>query len=101
MFSMFKYFKKCLIRYLHPTDHPAPTIRIFNKMLEEELGFKDIKFPVKFRNIYKIEKNNSLSVTVFGYENKEKYPLCASKILSKNMFICCYKKKETKSTMFL
>ena len=34
-----------------------------------------MKFPVKIRDIHKIEKKNSIGITVFGYENKEKYPI--------------------------
>ena len=38
------------------------------------LDFKDISFLVKIREIYKIEKKNTIDIRVFGYENKEKYP---------------------------
>ena len=37
------------------------------------------KFPVKIRDIHKIEKKNSISISVFGYENKEKHPIYVSK----------------------
>ena len=30
----------------------------------------DFKFPVKIRNMHKIEKINSIGISVFGYENK-------------------------------
>ena len=45
-----------------------------------------MKFPVKIRDIRKIEKKNSIGISVFGYENKEKHPI----YLSKN----CYKEKH-------
>ena len=35
---------------------------------------------MKFRDIYKIEKNNYINISVFGCENKEKYLIHASKI---------------------
>ena len=38
-----------------------------------------IKFPVKVRNIHKIEKKNSVGISVFSYENKEKHPIYVSK----------------------
>ena len=41
--------------------------------------FKDIKFPVKIRDIHKIEKKKSISVSIFGYKNKEKHPIHVSK----------------------
>ena len=34
---------------------------------------------MKIRDISKTEKNNSTSISVFGYENKEKHPICVSK----------------------
>ena len=43
----------------------------------KKLDFKDIKFIVKVRDIHKTEKNNSIDISVFGYENK-KYPICVS-----------------------
>ena len=43
------------------------------------LDFKDIKFPVKIRDIHKIEKKNSISISVCGNENKEKHPIYVSK----------------------
>ena len=45
----------------------------------QKLDFKDIKFPVKIRDIHEIEKNNSTSISVFGYENKEKHSVYVSK----------------------
>ena len=49
-----------------------------NKSLKDFVkshDFKDINFPVKTRGNYKIEKNNSIGLSVFGYENKVKYPV--------------------------
>ena len=43
------------------------------------LDFKDIHIPVKIRDIHKIENKNSIGINVFGYENKEKYPLYVTK----------------------
>ena len=41
--------------------------------------FKNIKFPVKIRDIHKIKKKNSIGISVFDYENKEKHPIYISK----------------------
>ena len=35
----------------------------------------DIKFPVKIRDIYKIQKKNYIGISLFGVENKEQYQL--------------------------
>ena len=44
----------------------------------KKLDFKDVKFIVKVRDIHKIEKNNYIGISVFGYENKEKYRIYVS-----------------------
>ena len=54
-------------------------IRKPDKGFARELDFKDIQFPIKIRNIHKIELKNCIAVSVFGYENKEKYPIYVSK----------------------
>ena len=43
-------------------------------MFESKLDDKDIKSPIKIRDI-KIEKMNCIRISVFGYKKKEKYPL--------------------------
>ena len=45
----------------------------------QKAWFKDKKFPVKIRDIHRIEEKNSISISVFGYENKEKHPISVSK----------------------
>ena len=45
----------------------------------KKLDFKNIKFPVRIRDINKIEKKNSTSISAFGYENKGKHPIYVSK----------------------
>ena len=45
----------------------------------KKLDFKDKKFPVKIRDIHKIENQNFIGISAFGYENKEKHPIYVSK----------------------
>ena len=40
---------------------------------------RDIKFPVKIKDIHKIEKKYSISISVIRYENKEKHAIYVSK----------------------
>ena len=51
-----KCFKWCLVRYLHPSDHNPARITIADKDFLKSLDFKDMKFPIKIRDIHKIEK---------------------------------------------
>ena len=43
------------------------------------INCKYIKFPIKIRDIHKIERKSSISINVFGYENKEKQIIYVSK----------------------
>ena len=77
-------FKWCLVRYLHPADHNPMRIRKADKDFPKRLDFKDTEFPVKTRNIHKTEKKkSSISISVFGYENKEKYQ--SKNVVKKNV----------------
>ena len=64
-----------MVRYLNPVNCNPVGITKTDKDFAKKLDFKDIKFPVKTRDIHKIEKNNSIGISVFGYENKVKYPI--------------------------
>ena len=52
-----------------------------------KLDFKDIKFIVKVRDIHKTEKNNSIGISVFGYENKKNIQSVCQIILSRDILI--------------
>ena len=45
----------------------------------QELNYQDVEFPVAIRHYGKIEKQNSINVNVFGYEDKQFYPIRVSK----------------------
>ena len=72
-------FKWCLVGYLHPADHNSTKIRKVNKDFARLLDFEDTKFSVKIRNIHKSEKKNCINISLFVYENKEKYLIRAIK----------------------
>ena len=77
---MMNVLKRCLARYWHPVDHNLRRITKANKDFARELDSKDIKFPVKIRDIPKVEKKrNFIAIRVFGYENKEKYAIYVPK----------------------
>ena len=48
------YFKWCFVRYLNPADHNPRRITKADKDLAKRLDFKEIKFPVKIREIHPI-----------------------------------------------
>ena len=65
-------FKWKIVRYLHPVDRNPERNTKADNNFAKELDFKDIKCPVKIRDIHKIEKKNSISISILGYENKGK-----------------------------
>ena len=49
-------FNYLLVRYLHPANHHPPRIKKSVKnFFARELDFKDIKFPIKIRDIHNFE----------------------------------------------
>ena len=71
-----------IINSLNPVDHNPRIITKAGKDFAKNLDFKNIKFPVKVKDIHKIEKENSIGISVFGYEIKEKTSnLCMKKML--------------------
>ena len=81
-------FKWYLVRSLNPADdHPA-RIRKAKRLFGDELNFKDIKFPLKIRDIPKTKNKNFINISIFDYQNKEKYPVYVpKKCCEENMFI--------------
>ena len=72
-------FKWCLVRYLNPADSNPATVTTADRDFAKMLDFKDIKYPAQIIDIHKILKKNSIDISVFGYENKEKHPIYVSK----------------------
>ena len=43
------------------------------------MNYDGTEFPVSIKQYNKIETQNSININVFGYENKQPYPICISK----------------------
>ena len=71
--------KWCMVRYVNLADHNPRNITKADKDFAKRFSFKDIKFPVNTKDNHKLEKKNFTCISVFGYENKEKYPIYVSK----------------------
>ena len=41
----------------------------------DRLDFSDIEFPIKLKDVKKFEKQNEISLNIFGYEENEVFPL--------------------------
>ena len=72
-------FRWCHIRHLNPQNKDPQRIKRSDKAFLQSLDYQGIKFPVTIKQINKIEKQNSIKINVFGYEEKQKYPIYVSK----------------------
>ena len=71
---------------MNPLNGSSPS-KNYKAYFAKKLDFKEIKFPVKVRDIHKMEKDSSIGISVFGYENKEKHQIYASKNCCKEKYV--------------
>ena len=72
-------FRWCHIRHLNPQiEHPV-RIKKVDKQMINELNYDGIDFPVSQKHYNKVEKQNSIRINVFGYENGQPFPIHISK----------------------
>ena len=74
-----KCFRWCHIRHLNPQDMDPQRIKKTDKQYIEKLDYSSIEFPVTVKQINKIEKQNNICINLFGYEEKQKFPIYISK----------------------
>ena len=72
-------FRWCHIRHLNPQEKYPQRIKKVDKPYVEKLDYSGIEFPVTIKQFSKIEKQNSININVFGYEDKQPYPIYVSK----------------------
>ena len=72
-------FRWCHIRRLNPQDKNPQRIKKSDKEYINKLDYSGIEFPVTIKQYNKIEKQNDININVFGYENKNPYPIFVSK----------------------
>ena len=72
-------FRWCHIRYLNPQDKCPQRIKKIDKEYINKSDYSGIEFPVTVKQYNKIEKQNEININVFGYENKQPYPIYISK----------------------
>ena len=72
-------FRWCHIRHLNPQDNDSQRIKKPDKQCIEKLNYSCIEFPVNVKQHNKIERQNNIRINVFGYENKQPFPVYVSK----------------------
>ena len=77
-------FRWCHIRHLNPQEKNPQRIKKVDKQYIENLNYSGIEFPVTTKQYNKIEKQNEININVFGYEDKQAYPIYISKEKNEN-----------------
>ena len=72
-------FRWCHIRHLNPINKNPQRINKMDKEMINQLNYNGIDFPVSSKHYNKIEKQNDIKINVFGYEEKQTYPIYVSK----------------------
>ena len=72
-------FRWCHIRHLNPQSKDPQRIKNTDKQFIEKLDYSSIEFPVTVKQINKIEKQNNICINLFGYEEKQPFPIYISK----------------------
>ena len=72
-------FRWCHIRHLNPQKKDPQRIKKTDKTFISQLDYSSIEFPVTVKQINKIETQNNICINLFGYEEKQKFPIFISK----------------------
>ena len=72
-------FRWCHIRHLNPQMKHPQRIKKGDKKKVNELNYDGVEFPVSQRHDNKVEKQNSIRINVFGYEDGQPFPINISK----------------------
>ena len=72
-------FRWCRIRYLNPQEKDPQRTKKEDKKMINELNYDGIDFPLSQKHYNKVEKQNSIRINVFGYENGQPFPIHISK----------------------
>lgn len=68
-----------MLAALHPAEHNPSRVTHY-KRYENELNMNGIEYPVTLTKMEKFEKQNNISVNVFGFEAEEIFPLYLTKL---------------------
>ena len=72
-------FRWCHIRHLNPQEKNPQRIKKEDKKMINELNYDGIDFPLSQKHYNKVEKQNSIRINVFDFENGQPFPIHISK----------------------
>ena len=73
-----KCFLWCHVRHLSPQKKDPQRIKLSDQEFANRLDYSGITFPVAINQIPKIEKQNKINISVFGYDRKSPFPIYVS-----------------------
>ena len=95
-------FRWCHIRHLNPQEKDPQRIKKEDKKMINELNYDGIDFPLSQKHYNKVEKQNSIRINVFGYENGQPFPIHISKeTFEDQMNLLLITKDEKKNYVFI
>ena len=68
-------FRWCHVRHLNPQEKDPQRIKKADKKYIEKLDYTGIEFPVNVKQYNKIEKQNTIRINVFGYEEGQPFSI--------------------------
>ena len=72
-------FRWCHVRHINPQSKDPQRVKKKDRVKSKELDYEGIEFPVAVKDYNKVEKMNNININVFGYENKQPFPIYISK----------------------
>ena len=72
-------FRWCHVRRLNPQEKDPQRTKKEDKKMINKLNYDGIDFPLSQKHYNKVEKQNSIRINVFGYENGQPFPIHISK----------------------
>ena len=81
-----EFLSWCLVRYLNPVNKTSTKVREYDKKVGKQPNFKGVEIPVHQKDYGKIERQNDVSINVFGLKIKNQIAC----ILLESAFIYYY-----------
>ena len=67
------------MRHLNPQSKHPENVKKVDKTFVDSLDYSGVDFPVSTKHYNRVEKQNEIRINVFGYENRQPFPIYVSK----------------------
>ena len=88
------------MRHLNPQEKDSQRIKRDDKQYIKKLNYKGVTFPVSQKHYNKIDKQNSIKINVFGFEEKQAYLIHIPKETFEDQMNLLLITKDEKKHMF-